>query len=211
MKSEREDYIKTIYKLNEMEGIATHKRICEFLDVSGASVSQMIKKLREADLVKTEKKAILLTANGEKIAKKILSRHRLWETFLNKYLGISWDKVHKHAELLEHVTDDELMEKLSQFLGNPNYCPHGGIIFDNNKDRRKTVPLTEMAVNEQSEIARVYDDSALLKYLKRKKIAIGDPFTIIEKRDFDDSIVIDITGNKIELSHKVASKIRAVR
>ncbi len=211
MKSEREDYIKTIYKLNEQEGIATHKRICEILDVSGASVSQMIKKLRDADLVTTEKKAILLSEKGEIIAKKILSCHRLWELFLNKHLGISWDKVHRHAELLEHATDDELMGKLSQFLGNPDYCPHGGIIFNNNNNHRKTVPLNEIKVSEQAEIARIYDEAGLLQYLKQKQIAIGDLIKVIEKRTFDDSIVININDRQLELSDKVASKIRVVK
>ncbi len=211
MKSEREDYIKTIYKLNEQEGIATHKRICEILDVSGASVSQMIKKLRDADLVTTDKKAILLSDKGDIIAKRILSRHRLWELFLNKHLGISWDKVHRHAELLEHATDDELMEKLSKFLGNPNYCPHGATIFNNNSRHRETVLLNSLAVGEQANVARIYDDAALLKYLKQKQVAIGDLLKVVEKRSFDNSIVIDINRQQVELSDKVANKIRVVR
>ncbi len=184
MKSEREDYIKTIYKLTERYGQASHKQICEMLGISGASVSQMLKKLKEANFVKTDGKAILLTQSGEKIAKKILSRHRLWETFLHDYLGMPWHKIHKHAELLEHATDDELTDKLNQFLGNPDYDPHGGVIYDNVKTQRNTIPLGQIEPNQTVTVARVYDDnSGLLEHLENKQIDIGDTIIIVERSD----------------------------
>ncbi len=210
MKSEREDYIKTIYKLIEQEGVATHKRLSESLGISGASVSQMIKKLKEVELVCSEKKAIMLTENGEALAKKILSRHRLWETFLYEYLDMPWHGIHKHAELLEHVTDDELTDKLSQFLGNPAYCPHGGTIFDNNHEKRATTPLADASINKTVTVARIYDHSALLKHLKSKNIGIGSVITVLQKSDFDASLTIKVEGNTCELSRKAAMQIQVV-
>ncbi len=210
MKSEREDYIKTIYKLIEQEGVATHKRLSESLDISGASVSQMIKKLKEIELVCNEKKAIMLTEKGEVLAKKILSRHRLWETFLYEYLDMPWHAIHKHAELLEHVSDDELTDKLSQFLGNPAYCPHGGTIFDNNHKQRTTTPLADIAIDATATVARIYDNSALLKHLKSKNIGIGSVITVLKKSDFDASLTIKVADNTCELSRKAAMQIQVI-
>jgi DtxR family Mn-dependent transcriptional regulator len=34
-------------------------------------------------------------------------------------------EIHKEAELLEHLTSDFLIEKISTFLGHPEFDPHG--------------------------------------------------------------------------------------
>ena len=65
---------------------------------------------------------------NEKEAIKMIRKHRLWELFLNKTLGLSKDQVHDEAEKLEHATSDLVLEALNVFLASPDTCPHGKAI-----------------------------------------------------------------------------------
>ena len=82
MTQNREDYIKAIFKIAEREGEASNQRIADSLGVSRASASEMVKKLIQEGFVVAEGRQLSLSAEGERIAKRILSRHRLWESFL---------------------------------------------------------------------------------------------------------------------------------
>ncbi|MFR6222469.1 MAG: metal-dependent transcriptional regulator, partial [Anaerococcus sp.] len=77
---------------------------------------------------------IYLTEQGLKIGEKLISIHRLWEKFLEEVLDFPADKVHNQADLLEHVTSDELVESLNKYLNYPKNCPHGRIIYINAKE-----------------------------------------------------------------------------
>ena len=70
-------------------------------------------------------KGVKLTSDGLALAKHILRKHRLWETFLVEKLGFGWEEVHPLAEHLEHVQSRELVEKLATYLGSPIHDPHG--------------------------------------------------------------------------------------
>ena len=77
MTQNREDYIKAIFKIAEREGEASNQRIADSLGVSRASASEMVKKLIQEGFVVAEGRQLSLSAEGERIAKRILSRHRL--------------------------------------------------------------------------------------------------------------------------------------
>ena len=121
MTQNREDYIKAIFKIAEREGEASNQRIADSLGVSRASASEMVKKLIQEGFV----------AEGERIAKRILSRHRLWESFLMTKLQYEEAEVHEQAEQLEHISDEKLIERLNAYLHFPKTCPHGAIIYEN--------------------------------------------------------------------------------
>ncbi len=210
MTKERLDYLKIIHKLCEYEGSATHKRICQETNNSGASVSQMMKKLEKSDLIYYENNDIFLTVKGNEEAEKILSKHRLWELFLHKYLKISWDDIHMHADKLEHATNDELMDKLNIFLGNPTSCPHGGVIFENSKKNNNTLLLSEAKENENYLIHKIWDEKELLIHLNDKNLNLKDTIKIVKKNQFDNSIVLECKGKLIELTKKVSDLIKVV-
>lgn len=78
MSPSKEDYIKNIFKDIEERGYSLNKDLSFYLKVSKPSVTEMIKKLSEEGLVYVENQKIYLTRDGEKIAKKLISIHRLW-------------------------------------------------------------------------------------------------------------------------------------
>lgn len=131
MNSIRQDYIQAIYRLSKEKGYTSNKNISEYFSISRPSVSEMIKKLVEDDLVIQEKNKICLSNLGYREAKEILSKHRIWECFLVDVLGLSGEIVHDQSDLLEHVTSDEMFTALNKFLDYPKISPKGKRIYTN--------------------------------------------------------------------------------
>lgn len=131
MTQNREDYIKAIFKIAEREREVSNQKIADSLGVSRASASEMVRKLIQEGFVLAEGRQLSLSAEGQRIAKRILSRHRLWESFLMTMLEYEEAEVHEQAELLEHISDEKLMERLNAYLQYPKTCPHGGVIYEN--------------------------------------------------------------------------------
>lgn len=131
MNSNREDYLITIYRLSHEKGYTNNKSIAHCLDVSKASVSEMIGKLSEEGMVALEKTRISLSPKGTEYARELLSDHRLWEYFLFHVLGMDSEDIHEQADLLEHVTGSKLREALNRFLEYPTESPSGKVIYKN--------------------------------------------------------------------------------
>ena len=128
-----EDYLKGIYTLKKKKEYS-NKKLAEYLNISPASVSEMIKKLVNEGYLTIEKKKVKLTEKGSNFALDIIRKHRVWEVFLFEKLGYDKEDVHKEAEILEHVTSNKLLQKLEKFLFYPKECPHGSPIFYDLKD-----------------------------------------------------------------------------
>ncbi|HHT24820.1 MAG TPA: metal-dependent transcriptional regulator [Clostridiaceae bacterium] len=131
MNSSREDYIIAIYRLTKQAGFVNSVTIAKTLGVSRASVSEMVKKLCEDNLINFEQNKISLTESGMVKARNIISCHRLWEYFLTEILGMSYDEAHEQADLLEHVTGENLKDALNEYLNFPELSPRGNVIWDN--------------------------------------------------------------------------------
>ena len=134
MTHSEENYLKTIYHLNNLsDGEVSTNAIAEMIETKASSVTDMLKKLAEKDLVNYKKyQGVSLTEKGRLSAKMIVRKHRLWEVFLVEKLDFSWDEVHDIAEQLEHIKSEKLVNKLDDFLGNPTEDPHGDPIPDAN-------------------------------------------------------------------------------
>jgi Mn-dependent DtxR family transcriptional regulator len=115
-----ENYLKNIYKLSSNEGKVTTSSLSEKLQISPASVSEMIKKLaEEGTLTHTPYKGVELTDEGKKLALRIIRKHRLWEMFLVEVLHFRWDEIDDEAERFEHIMSDKMEEKIDHVLGHP--------------------------------------------------------------------------------------------
>lgn len=134
MNSSREDYIIAIYRLTKKVDFVNSVTIAKQLGVSRASVSEMVKKLCEDELINFEHNKISLTEAGMIKARNIISCHRLWEYFLTELLGMSYEEAHEQADLLEHVTGETLKDALNEYLNYPELSPRGNVIWDNVED-----------------------------------------------------------------------------
>jgi DtxR family transcriptional regulator, Mn-dependent transcriptional regulator len=207
-----ENYLKTIYHLtaNSDSGVSTNA-IAEMMETKASSVTDMLKKLSEKDLVNYIKyQGVSLTDKGKLTAKMIVRKHRLWEVFLVEKLDFAWDEVHDIAEQLEHIKSEELINKLDNFLGNPTEDPHGDPI-PNEKGQIIKIEkhlLSELSENQLSICVGVKDSSAnFLKYLDKYGIALGSKIEILGKESFDLSIRIKVDNNELTISNKIAGNL----
>jgi Mn-dependent transcriptional regulator len=207
-----ENYIKAIFKLQDGTAVVSTNAIAYDLDTKPASVTDMAKKLKEKKLIDYEKyQGITLTAEGRRYALQIVRRHRLWECFLVDKLAFSWDEVHEIAEELEHVKSEKLVNRLSEFLGNPTTDPHGDPIPDAQGKMSKSKQLISLdkATAKRLEVAGVSDQSSsLLEFLNAKGIRLGTQIEIIERYDFDNSVEIKIKNQSaFTISEQVSKTI----
>lgn len=129
MTPNKEDYLKAIYKLGGDTHLISNKDIAHKLKVSAASTTEMVNKLVTDDYVIYQRyKGARLTEKGIDFAERLVRTHKIWEVFLVKSLGFSPKDVHAQAEVLEHASSPELMDRLATFLDDPTHCPHGEII-----------------------------------------------------------------------------------
>jgi DtxR family Mn-dependent transcriptional regulator len=207
-----ENYLKAIYHLESgsKKGISTNA-IAKSLETKASSVTDMIKKLSEKEVVLYIKyQGVTLTEFGRKTAANIVRKHRLWEVFLVERLNFSWDEVHEVAEQLEHIKSPKLINQLDALLGFPTHDPHGDPIPDkdghvNTVDK---ILLSTFSKDESGICVGVNDSSSeFLQFLDKKGITLGKKITVLEKEDFDDSLSIEIDGEKLSISNKIANNL----
>jgi len=211
-----ENYLKAIYHLGKTENKVSPKAIADALENNPASVIDMLKKLQEKELITYDKtKGAFLSRTGEIAALDIIRKHRLWEVFLVDKLNYGWDEVHDIAEQLEHIHDDQLAKKLDDFLGNPAFDPHGDPIPGSNGKMPvyANTLLSDIAVNQVCKVGSVRDTSpAFLKYLKQLDLGLGAKIKVLEKQEFDNSMVITINGGQQKtVSNKMTDHILVIQ
>ncbi|MBA6157082.1 metal-dependent transcriptional regulator [Tenacibaculum sp. S7007] len=207
-----ENYIKAIYHLSSVseKGISTNA-IAKKLETKASSVTDMVKKLSEKEVVVYKKyQGVTLTDFGKKTAANIIRKHRLWEVFLVEKLDFSWDEVHEVAEQLEHIKSPKLIDELDSFLGHPKRDPHGDPIPDKegNLPQIQKSLLSTLEKNEKGVCVGVNDTSSeFLRFLDKQEIGLGQDIEVLDKEPFDDSFLVKINGKEMTISNKVANNI----
>jgi DtxR family Mn-dependent transcriptional regulator len=207
-----ENYIKVIYHLSLVspKGVNTNA-IAGMLDTKASSVTDMLKKLSEKELVAYQKyQGVTLTEKGFYSAKMIVRKHRLWEVFLVDKLNFSWDEVHEIAEELEHIKSENLINKLDAFLDFPSFDPHGDPIPNADGEIKKInkLLLSETELNKEYQCVGVKDSSSeFLQYLDKQKIALGSKIKVKEKESFDDTLLVQIDSRDLTISNKIANNL----
>jgi len=212
MTHSEENYLKAIFHLGTRgaKAVSTNA-IAEQMETKPSSVTDMVKRLSEKELVYYKKyQGVSLSPMGTKTALYIIRKHRLWEVFLVEKLGFLWDEVHEIAEQLEHIKSEKLIDKLDELLNFPKFDPHGDPIpgKDGEFKERDRQLLSNMPVNSKGVCVGVKDSSAVfLKFLDKNKIALGNLVLVVDREEFDNSLHILINDRKLHLSHQIASNL----
>src|SRR5256712_6147036 len=130
-----DEYLETIYFLAfpigeyrpQASGAPTlAARVAEMLGVPRASAGEMLKRLEGEGLVERgEHKEALLTPPGRVRAEKAVRKHRIIERLLTDFMGYTAAEAHVHADELGDTFSNEMVERITERLGNPHRCPHG--------------------------------------------------------------------------------------
>ncbi len=208
-----ENYLKIIHNLSGKEGVeVSTNELAESTSTRAASVTDMLRKLSDKGLIHYRKyQGVRLTGEGEKVALKVIRKHRLWEVFLVEKLGFGWDEVHDIAEELEHIPSERLVERLDAFLGFPQFDPHGDPIPDSvgNMPENDYHTLSEAEVGQLVLIMGVLEHSpAFLQHLDRIGLTLGSEIGIRQVNTYDKSVLLSQPdGTTTFISQEVARNI----
>ena len=215
MTSTTEEYLETIYRLEQKEGAARTGEIASDLGVALGTVTNTIEHMEGEGLVShVPYRGVKLTSRGMKGALNIIRRHRLSERLLTDMIGVGWADVHAPACRLEHGLTDDIIKPLEKALKHPKTCPHGnpiptkcgGIIEE------KSEPLVVLNEREWGTVVKITEEAAdLLRYLDTMGLVPGASIHVIEKAPFDGPITIKVGEARRALSRSMASVILVKR
>lgn len=201
-----ENFVKAIYKNDNNDSNDTKPgNIAKKLGISNAAATDMAKKLASKNLLHYEKyQALQLTDEGTKMALNVIRKHRLWEALLFKLFDMSLHEIHRESELLEHATSNFLADRISEYLGNPKFDPHGDPIPNANGEI--TTIDTSMALSNTQEgktyvISRLMsDDKEFFDFCALNGLKYGNPILVTKQFSKNKMTQITIKNNNIVLN-----------
>jgi DtxR family Mn-dependent transcriptional regulator len=199
-----QDYLKAVYQLGEAaetEGPITTSQVADALAVTTASASNMLKKLDALGYVdQVKRQGVELTDAGRQAALEVIRHHRLLETYLHTRLGMSWDEVHREAEVLEHHVSEALAARIDEELGHPERDPHGHPIptIAGQVASHPSKRLSELAEGGSATVGRVDDrDDALLRFLAERGLVPEARVEVLGHAPFGGPISVRVGGERV--------------
>ncbi|MFP4066010.1 MAG: metal-dependent transcriptional regulator [Spirochaetaceae bacterium] len=182
-----EQYVKTLYQLHHLapNSLVQMKTLSEAMQVTPGSATSMVKHLETAGLLRYyPRKGTELTEEGKRLGLRMIRRHRLLETFLERLLGYDWSEVHREAEELEHAVSETFIARIDALLDSPEVDPHGDPIprADGTVESPSFIPLSEIPHGATFAVARIgSDDGDFLTLMKERGLVPGAEFVLVEK------------------------------
>ncbi|MCB9455294.1 MAG: metal-dependent transcriptional regulator [Anaerolineaceae bacterium] len=203
-----QNFLKAVYALQQNGGRVSTNALADMLNVKAPSITDMAQRLMVAELVDYERyKGVMLTASGEKVALKIIRRHRLIELYLVEELGYALQEVHEEAEALEHAVSDRFVQAIATKLGEPELDPHGDPIpaADGTIIRRDLSPLTEWPLGIPAQVCRIKtSDPEMLQHILNKGFKLNTVVTVLSRDPFDGPVIVQINGEERVVGHRAA-------
>ena len=212
MSENEEMYLVTVRRICEdcEDAVVPISDLAEGLSVLPVSVNQMVKKLAGAGyLVYTPYKGVELTESGKTITNRILRHHRLWEVFLVKHLEMDLGEAGALACRLEHLTSEDVAERLSRFLDHPSVCFHGRPIYPagNQTEGSRGLTLSEAEVGKQFQVVQVNGDEYTRSFLADQGVHPGGQGSLIAISS-TGAVFIEITpDNRLTVNKQLADQV----
>ncbi|HLF16884.1 MAG TPA: metal-dependent transcriptional regulator [Candidatus Thermoplasmatota archaeon] len=112
-----EEYLETIYRLEQDGQPARTGEIAKHLHVAPPSVTDMLQRLEKAALITYEPyKGAVLTPAGRDVGRGILARHRIMQAFLQEVCGMPHREAHEAACDMEHTIPPPLEKWMARYL-----------------------------------------------------------------------------------------------
>jgi DtxR family Mn-dependent transcriptional regulator len=202
-----ENYLKALLHLGHESGEVNVNDLSKHLKIKMPTVTSMMKKLAEKDLVHYESyKPVSLTENGKKEAALVIRKHRLTEMFLVEKMGFGWEEVHDIAEQVEHVNSPSFFNKMEELLAHPQHDPHGSPIPDRNGNIswKSYRPLSNCQLGTTVKLLAVTNSSKeFLKFLNSRDLSLGLDLKIEEIEEFDGTMRVSYNSHSSETLSKL--------
>ncbi|MEW6279121.1 MAG: iron chelate uptake ABC transporter family permease subunit, partial [Candidatus Eremiobacterota bacterium] len=122
----RENLVKSVYRVMEDHGMPDAVPVEDVAALRREPPREVLHGLRGlVGLVRLERGQVRLTAEGVRMAERLVRNHRLWELYLTRQADIREDHVHRDAEEIEHVLGADVVAQLEDLLEHPATDPHG--------------------------------------------------------------------------------------
>jgi DtxR family transcriptional regulator, Mn-dependent transcriptional regulator len=213
-----DEYLETIYFLafpiGEYRPISSGSptlasRVAEMLHVSRASAGEMLKRLEAEGLIERgEQKEALLTESGRARAERVVRKHRIIERLLTDFMGYTAAEAHVHADELGDTFSEDMVERISQRLGNPDRCPHGWPVdpaFEQ-EENRELAALAELEAGTQATIVRLAEhDGELLHWFYDQGLTPGTEIEVRAAEPAAGTFAVRIDGHERAIGEKAAA------
>lgn len=178
-------------------------QLAQELAITSVSANEMCRKLTEKGLVEYEPyKGVTLTPDGDLLARRVLRCRHLWEIFLVEKLGLAPAEADDIACRFEHVTSDDLADRLAAFLANA--AP------GDQQSTQEDCLLTTLTAGQHGLIIDLSADPVIKDFLKQQGIALGETVTVLSVAA-DGSLLLEVAGLPLSLSQRVAQTINVTR
>ena len=211
-----ENYLKAIYigetHLTGSQTLVPMGQLAAALGIAPGTATTMVRLLSKDGLVTYEPyNGVRLTQDGQKLAARVVRRHRLVELFLVQIMGMRWDEVHDDAEQMEHVVSDRLIERMDEMLGRPAFDPHGDPIpnAEGELAHRTLETLLTCPLNTPVIVARVTDqDAAFLRFIESHHLKPGETIEVEARDEVSDSVRLKGRNDqRMTIGARAASKL----
>jgi DtxR family transcriptional regulator, iron-dependent repressor len=211
-----EDYLRTIYALEDEIQPVIAARVAEEVGVTPSTMVSTLRRLAAEGYLKVlRRKEIQLTAEGRQVAERILRRHFLIERFLTDLLGLDWVKAHQEAHRLEHAVSQDVEDRLAKLLGYPKTCPHGNPIPSQDlqgAQKPRGTPLHCITAGEEVELDYITEggerDSRLLGFLQEHRLVPGAKVRVLDVAPSLGMMNLKVGQDEFSLGIEAAKKIR---
>ena len=218
-----EEYLEAIHSFNEKGESARNTELAKRLNVAPPSVTQMIQKLAEEELVLYEPyKGAVLTGKGMALAQKVVRKHRLLERFLHDVLGLRKEVIHDEACRMEHGLSDEAAAALCKVLDAPEVCPDDEMVLppcpydvedcEECEDAREAHPglLTELSnlkPGEEGNVAFVRGGNNACQRLMDMGLTKGTKIRVTKAAPFRGPLEVSVRGTSLALGRGLANHV----
>jgi len=130
-----EEYIETIFVLEQRNGRAQTGMIAAQMGVKPPSITEMLQKLDSEGLIHYESyDGATLTRSGKKMARDLMQKHRIIADFLEIF-GIDRELAEADACQIEHHVSTKTLKRLEQFV---EFACHDKVITESISRFRST-------------------------------------------------------------------------
>jgi DtxR family Mn-dependent transcriptional regulator len=184
-------------------------RVAEMLGVSRASAGEMLKRLEAEGLIERgEHKEAVLTASGRERAERVVRKHRIIERLLTDFMGYSAAEAHVHADELGDTFTEDMVDRISAKLGNPDRCPHGWPVdpaFEQ-AENDELVALAELDAGSKATIVRLAEhDGDLLHWFYDQGLEPGRELQLTAADPAAGSFSVKLNGREQTVAEKAAA------
>jgi DtxR family Mn-dependent transcriptional regulator len=213
-----DEYLETIYFLafpiGEYRPYASGSptlsaRVAEMLGVSRASAGEMLKRLEAEGLIERgDHKEALLTPAGRVRAEKVVRKHRIIERLLTDFMGYTAAEAHVHADEIGESFSDDMVDRITKRLGEPERCPHGWPVdpeFEQ-AENKELAPLSDLTTGTRATIVRLAEhDGELLHWFYDQGLEPGRELEVQDAHPAAGQMTVRLNGDERAISDKAAA------